>query len=351
MIDAEFLKEWYDNGVLNYKGGRGMPIRLGTIGTNFITERFLDAISKIADYELSAIYSRTQDRAEQFAQAHGAEHTYTSLDDLATSDYVDAVYIASPTSLHAEQTELMLKHGKHVIVEKPAVSNYKEWESMSELAHANQVVLMEAMKTTQLPNFSILKQSLNKLGPIRSGFANYCQYSSRYDAFKNGQVLNAFKPEYSNGSLMDIGVYGIYPVIALFGRPDEVKAQGHMLESGVDGAGSLLLKYKESQIIINHSKITNSKLPSEIQGEHGNVVIENWNDFNTLTLYDRNQATQTTISTDQHNNPMYYEAVEFASLIKEQKLESMDNSHKNTAITLQVLDEARRQIGLVFPND
>ncbi|MDQ0207841.1 Gfo/Idh/MocA family protein [Alkalicoccobacillus murimartini] len=328
-----------------------MTIRLGIIGTNVITDRFLDAISSLTDYQLAAVYSRTSDRANDFAHSHGIEHTYTSLEELALSPHIDAVYIASPTSFHAEQSELMLKHGKHVLVEKPAASNYKEWESMSEIAHSNNVVLMEAMKTTQLPNFSILKDNLDKLGPIRSGFANYCQYSSRYDAYKNGEILNAFDPTYSNGSLMDIGVYGIYPIIALFGRPDEVKAQGHMLKSGVDGAGSLLLKYAESQIIINHSKITDSTLPSEIQGEFGSFVIENWNDFNSLSFNDRISKNVSTLSEQQHENPMYYEAIEFAKLINERTLESVNNSHKNTALTLQVLDEARRQIGLVFPSD
>ncbi|TSB45502.1 Gfo/Idh/MocA family protein [Alkalicoccobacillus porphyridii] len=328
-----------------------MVIRIAVIGTNFITERFIDAMSELTEYELTAVYSRTKERAVEFASKYGDLYTYTSLEELASSPHVDAVYIASPTSFHADQAEQMLKGGKHVLVEKPAASNDKEWARMTSAAYDNQVVLMEAMKTTQLPNFILLKEHLHKLGPVRSGFANYCQYSSRYDAYKEGNVLNAFNPELSNGSLMDIGVYGIYPIIALFGRPREVKAQGHLLESGVDGSGSLLLKYEDSQIIINHSKITDSMLPSEIQGEHGNVVIQNWNNFEKLTFYDRTAKSETLLSEPQHTNPMYYEAVEFAKLIQEGKNESTLNSHKNTALTLQVLDEARRQIGLVFPSD
>lgn len=328
-----------------------MGIRLAVIGTNFITERFLDAISTLDSYQLTTVYSRTEDRAKEFALAHGAEYTYTSLDELAASPHVDAVYIASPTALHAEQALIMLKANKHVLVEKPAASNYYEWEKMYLTAIEHNVVLMEAMKTTQLPNFKTVVNHIEQLGPIRSGFANYCQYSSRYDTYKNGTVLNAFKPELSNGSLMDIGVYGVYPIIALFGRPNEVKAQGHLLDSGVDGAGSLLLKYDDSQIIINHSKISDSKLPSEIQGENGNLVIENWNDFSHISFYHREDKSEETISKPQHDNPMYYEAIEFAKLIEEEKTESELNSHLNTSLTLQVLDEARRQVGVVFPSD
>lgn len=328
-----------------------MTIKLGVIGTNFITERLFDAISTLEDYEVVAVYSRTEERATDFAQKHGATYTYTSLEDLAASTHINTVYIASPTSFHADQAMLMLSHGKHVLVEKPAASNYEEWAKMTEAARENEVVLMEAMKTTQLPNFLTVKEQLQELGTIRSGFANFCQYSSRYDAYKNGDIQNAFKPEFSNGSLMDIGVYGVYPIIALFGRPNEVRAQGHMLESGVDGAGSLLLKYDESQIIINHSKITQSVIPSEIQGENGSLVIKNWSDFHSVVHHNRMNKAETVISEEQHENPMYYEAIEFAKLVSSQTLESIENSHKNSAITLQVLDEARRQIGLVFPSD
>ncbi|MFK3939613.1 Gfo/Idh/MocA family protein [Alkalihalobacillus sp. NPDC078783] len=328
-----------------------MTIKLGVIGTNFITERLLDAISDLDEYEVIAVYSRTEERATEFAQKHGAPYTYTSLGDLAASTHINAVYVASPTSFHADQAVLMLSHGKHVLVEKPAASNYEEWAKMTEAARENEVVLMEAMKTTQLPNFLTAKKQLDALGTIRSGFANFCQYSSRYDAYKDGDVQNAFKPEYSNGSLMDIGVYGIYPIIAMFGRPNEVRAQGHMLESGVDGAGSLLLKYDESQIIINHSKITQSVVPSEIQGENGSIVIKHWSDFHSVVHHNRIEKTETVISEEQHENPMYYEAVEFANLVSSQTMESIENSHKNSAITLQVIDEARRQIGLVFPSD
>lgn len=87
---------------------------------------------------------------------------------------------------------------------------------------------MEAMKTTFLPNFLQIKQHLDQLGPIRQVVAHYCKYSSRYDAYRSGELPNAFKPELSNGSLMDIGVYLVYPVIYLFGLPNQITARGYV---------------------------------------------------------------------------------------------------------------------------
>jgi scyllo-inositol 2-dehydrogenase (NADP+) len=66
---------------------------------------------------------------------------------------------------------------------------------------------------------------------------------------------------------MDLGVYCLYPLITLFGEPKEVKATGIMLDSGVDGEGSVILKYDDKDAIVMYSKITNSYLPSEIQAK------------------------------------------------------------------------------------
>ncbi|MCP5990127.1 Gfo/Idh/MocA family oxidoreductase, partial [Klebsiella pneumoniae] len=94
------------------------------------------------------------------------EHLYTSLEALAQSDAIDAVYIASPNSLHFPQTRLFLSHKKHVICEKPLASNLQEVEAAIAVAKANHVVLFEAFKTASLPNFLLLKETLGKVGKL-----------------------------------------------------------------------------------------------------------------------------------------------------------------------------------------
>ena len=78
---------------------------------------------------------------------------------------------------------------------------------------------MEAMKPTLTPGFRAIREQLPGVGTLRRYFSCYCQYSSRYDKLKEGVVLNAFQPALSNGATMDIGVYTIYPMVVLFGRP------------------------------------------------------------------------------------------------------------------------------------
>lgn len=82
-------------------------IRFATVGTNWITERFLEAASAIDDFQLTAVYSRTEERAAEFAGKHGAAHYFTSLKEMAESKAYDAVYLASPNAFHKEQAALL----------------------------------------------------------------------------------------------------------------------------------------------------------------------------------------------------------------------------------------------------
>lgn len=325
-------------------------IRLGVIGTNWITERFLKAAKLSNQLKLTAVYSRTKDRAESFAVKHGAKATFTDLERFLASDAFDAVYIASPTAFHKEQTILALSYKKHVLVEKPMASNAKEAEAMIEMSQKHGVVLMEAMKTTQLPNFREVESLFERIGPVRRILANFCQYSSRYDRYKEGEVLNAFKPELSNGALMDLGVYTVYPIIKWFGQPKKIQASAIMLDSGVDGSGTVTLTYPGFEANLLFSKITNSDTPSEIQGENGSILIDKWSDMQGITWMDK-QGHKTKIDTDQDMQTMLYEALDFVDCIHSKRTQSEINPLAVSKITMEVLDEARQQIGLIFPAD
>jgi predicted dehydrogenase len=325
-------------------------IKFATIGTNWITEEFIKAAKEAPDFALTAVYSRTEEKAKEFAAKVGAERTFTSLEEMAKSDEIDAVYIASPNSFHAEQAILLMNHGKHVLCEKPLASNTAEVQSMIEAAKQNGVVLMEAMKTTLLPNFQAIRNHIHKIGKVRRYFASYCQYSSRYDAYKQGIVLNAFNPAFSNGALMDIGIYCLYPMVVLFGKPLNIKANSVMLESGVDGEGSIILDYGDMDAVVMYSKITNSYIPAEIQGEEGSIILDTIHTPQKVEIRYRDGRIED-ITEAQPHHPMYYEAKEFIELIQKGKRESEINSHHHSLTTMEIMEEARKQTGIVFPAD
>ncbi|KIL36893.1 oxidoreductase [Cohnella kolymensis] len=325
-------------------------IRFGVIGTNWITEALIAAASDSGEFALTAVYSRTEERAREFAAKHGIRHIFTDLTEMAASAELDAVYIASPNCYHAEQAIIFMDHGKHVLCEKPIASNTYELRIMIEAARRNGVLLMEALKSTLLPNFRAIQENLHKIGPIRRYFASYCQYSSRYDAYKEGTVLNAFNPKFSNGALMDLGVYCIYPLVVLLGEPHRIQANAVMLDSGVDGQGSVLLQYEQFDAAVLYSKIANSYLPAEIQGENGTIRIDRINIPTKVELQYRD-GTIEDLTRTQDKDSMFYEVQEFIDLIGRGQKESSTNSWANSLKAMAIMDETRRQIRLVYPAD
>ena len=335
-------------------------VRFGVVGTNFITDWVLAGAAQDSRFELAAVCSRTEERAEEFARKYNIPHRFTSLEEMATSPFVDAVYIATPNFLHASQSILCMSYGKHVLCEKPLASNEVEAKAMIEASGRYNVTLMEAMKPTLTPNFRSIMENIGKVGKIRRYFASYCQYSSRYDRFKAGEYVNAFNPEYANGAVMDIGVYTIYPMVVLFGMPERIMASGTVLSSGADGQGSVLFRYPEMEASVLYSKIADSYLPSEIQGEDGTLVMDRINRIgNVAFIPRRRQVTggkgepahpvDLTIATDK--DEYSYEVSEFIDLVLAGRLESSINSHRNSLSVMQITDEIRRQLGVTFPAD
>ncbi len=325
-------------------------VRFGIVGTNFITDKILEAAKLESRFELSAVYSRTQQRANQFAEKHNIPHTFTSIEDMASSHLIDAVYIASPNSLHASQSILFMEHGKHVLCEKPFASNVKEVKAMINASQQNNVTLMEAMKPTMTPNFLAIKNHLKELGTIRRYFSCYCQYSSRYDKLKEGVMLNAFDPKLSNGAVMDLGVYTIYPMVVLFGRPKKISATGLKLSTGVDGQGAINFEYEGMNATVLYSKIADSYLPTEIQGEEGTIISDRINIISKVKLQKRS-GEDIIISTPNLLHEYYYEIEEFINLVQKGQRESQINSHENSLIAIEIIDEIRKQLDVTYPSD
>ena len=334
-------------------------VRFGVVGTNFITDWVIAGAREDERFELAAVCSRTRERGEEFAAKHSIPHVFTSLEEMASSDIVDAIYIASPNYMHCSQATLCMDCGKHVLCEKPMASNAREAELMIQASQRNGVALMEAMKSTLSPNFRAVKENLHRIGTPRRYFASFCQYSSRYDKFKEGIVLNAFRPELSNGAMMDIGVYTIYPLVALFGAPQSISAQGVVLSSGADGQGAVNMQYEGMNATVLYSKIANSHLPAEIEGEDGNILIDRIQTPVDVRFYPRQAPASgqekrvegEPLSTPDSHNEYYHEIHEFIDLVLTGRCESEINSHATSLATMQVIDEVRRQLGVRYPAD
>lgn len=328
-------------------------INLAVIGTNFITDRLLEGVALCPGIQATAVYSRTMERAREYAAAHSLPLTFNSLDQLAACQDIDAVYIASPTCCHAAQAVQMLQAGKHVLCEKPIASNQRELNQMLQAADEQGAVLLEAIRAVFTPAYRWLQERLERIGPVRRVSLSFCQYSSRYDKFKNGVIENAFRPELSNGAIMDIGVYPLHLMVSLFGPPQSVTAQGVVLPGSIDGEGTVLARYPGMLAQVAYSKISDSTLPNEIQGEGGCLLfgpggVPRW----AKAVYRGGASEQA--PADSCPQDMYYEVRQFVHLIHACSGASVPEGrqYRQASLhTMQVLDEARRQTGIRFPAD
>ena len=271
-------------------------MKIGVIGSNFVSDWLCQAVQETGEFTLAAMYSRKQETGEAFAAKYDIPLVYTDMEAFLSSD-LDAVYIATPNFCHAPQAINALKHGKHVLCEKPIATSLTEWKEMESAVLENDRVLLEAMRPAFDPAIQAVKDNLPKLGTIRRAVFEYCQYSSRYDKFKAGEILNAFNPALGNAAIMDIGVYAVHVCAMLFGKPLSVNSQSVMLYNGMEGMGTIFMPYEgetagegfQAQVV--YAKIIDSVTPSVITGENGSILIDKLSQPGLVTMKLRGQES------------------------------------------------------------
>ncbi len=323
-------------------------MRIATVGTSGITEKMISAIKNKTGIELAAVYSRDETRAKAFAEKHGAGTYFTDLTKMAESDAFDAVYIASPNAFHETQSRLFLEHGKHVLCEKPMTVTEDEEAALYALAKEKGLIYLEAIMSLHTPAFGTLKESLRKIGTVRSVSLQYCQLSSKYPAFLEGRNPNIFNPEMKAGCLMDIGVYPIYLAAALFGMPDRIASDAVFLPSGADASGCAILKYDGFTVDLHYSKVAQSYAPSEFLGDRGTVTVGAVSQLTDVRLIAGGKETLLVPDDLTRDEVMGAEANVFADFVEHGPLPVYIFAKETSLIVRRITDEIRKQNGFPF---
>ncbi len=327
-------------------------IRLGTIGSGWIVDRFLEGLERVPEIAHAAVYSRTREKGEAFAEKHGLlpEAVWTDLEALAASGAVDAVYIASPNKFHASQAEIFLCRHIHVICEKPAAVTPEELARLHRLAGENGVIFMEAIMALHQPRFALLKEAMGKIGKITGAEFNFSQLSSKYPALLSGEQPNIFNPFFCTGALMDIGVYSVYLAAALFGEPEKILASARFLPGGADGLGYALLTYPWGICSLNWSKVAQSRTGSEILGDKGTITFAPVSRILDITLWQADGSSALLFGQESHAASMGHEAADFARYIlyPDELAEEYEQMLKTSMLTAEIMAEIRKQCGIHF---
>lgn len=360
-------------------------LRIATVGTSMITSDFIEVVNASERTAFVGTFSRDAERARTFTAERGGTLPFTSLDELAASPEVDAVYLGSPNGLHAAQALACIAGGKHVLVEKPLGANEREAQAVFDAAEQTGVVVLEAMRPLHDPAFHAVRTALSELGRIRRANLHFGKYSSRYDEIRAGRRTNIFDCELASGALMDMGVYSVEALIGLFGEPDATisypvlldEATRPLTHGALDGAGTILASYPGMLAALHYSKITNDNLPSQVEGEEatltfGGLSVPTWARIEFRGQVGRGAAKAVRVAEGAATrelelpyveNTMAYELDDFVTAIEAVQAGAAVTEapagpygtvgyfRDATLASLRLMDRVRREAGIVFPAD
>ena len=322
-------------------------MRYGVIGTGWIAKSFIDGARQLCSAEFAAVYSRTSESGNKFAAENKIEKVYTDINEFANGDF-DAVYIASPNCLHYEQSKLMLQSGKHVICEKPITVEPDELEELQTLADKKGLIYVEAIMYMFNPAKDLLKEAIGKIGKITSVHFDFSQLSSKYPAYKRGELPNIFNPALATGCLMDLGIYCVYPALDLFGMPNKITACAHFMESGADGNGTAGLLYDDKLVTFTYSKLGQDRLGSQIFGDEGTIKIESISKLINMYVVANNGEETEIIGDVAKETLMGYEALGFERFIANPADEGYQLIKQRAIQVSQVMKQIRDISGIKF---
>lgn len=326
-------------------------MKLGIIGKGNIVKEFLPQLASVKGLEVVALMGSPgkAQEAAAFCAAHGIAHCVVSLEEMVTLG-VDTVYVATPNLFHYVQSKAALELGLDVICEKPMCANREETEALVALAKEKGRFLFEAITTLHYPNYRKIRQLLPRIGQVKLVQSQFCQYSSRYDAFLEGTVHPVFDPEKAGGTLMDLGVYNLFFVIGLFGKPESVQYAANV-DRGIDTSGILTMHYPDFSAVCVAAKDCKGGCYSLIQGTKGVIRTKLQPSLIgevRLELYDG------TVETYDDGSARYRAAREFQAFVDAVNGRDFGFCHRHLEQSLhvaEVMTRARWEAGIHFPCD
>ena len=326
-------------------------MKLGIIGSGMIVQEFLPSLVKLEGLEIVGMQGTKASigKVEKICTKYGIPNFTDDFDELCEFG-IDTVYIAVPNFLHFEFCKKALEKGLNVIVEKPMTTNYKEAEKLSGLAKEKKLFLFEAITTLYFENYKKIKGWIGKIGDVKLVQSQYSQYSSRYDAFKRGEILPVFDPQKAGGALMDLGLYNLHYVLGLFGKPENVKYYAN-IEKNIDTSGVLMMEYEKFNAMCVCAKDSEGERIGVIQGSEGKIISEEAPGLVgkvTLKLYD---GTTENFDDGFSKDRVVPEFKAFIRAVKENDLEFCCRQLEKSLLVSEVQTKARIEAGIRFPQD
>lgn len=325
-----------------------MTVRWGVIGTGGIARSFVGDCDR-AGVEFVAVGSRTQQSADAFAAEFGIPRAHGSYDELVADPEVDAVYVATPHSRHAEDALLAIAAGKHVLVEKAFTITAAEAEQVVDAARAAGVIVMEAMWTRFLPQMTMIRQAIaeGRIGRPRLVEA------SHHQALPSDPTHRLNDPALGGGAILDLGVYPVSFAIDVLGAPTEVAAAGTLSDQGVDTQMGIVMTHDGgAQSLVHFALDVRSPNTASVVGDAGRIDLDDtWYTPTTWRIRDVDGAVVEEFDGREELAGYAHEVRAFEAMIASGDDGATAMTPEGTVAVMRAMDEARRQVGVRYAAD
>jgi predicted dehydrogenase len=324
-------------------------IKWAVLGCGRIAGKFAADLQLVTDAELFAVASRDLEKAKAFAAQYPAEHVYGSYEELVRNKDIDVIYVATPHSHHHEHTLLCLRHNKAVLCEKAFAINGAQVREMVTEARNRKVFLMEAMWTKFLPHYNKVRSMIadGKLGELQSIQVNFGFLPPQPPAQR------IFDPLLGGGTLLDIGIYNIFLVQSILGKPNHIQAIMKRASTGVDEQLAVQFQYNSGAVAQLLSSFTsNLQTDANIAGNGGRIRLTSrfYEPSATIEYYPERVDSLQVIPIEKQAGWGYHHQIRHVQECLRQGLtESPVMTHQDSLDLMETMDAIRREAGLKYP--
>ena len=322
-------------------------LRVGIIGTGWIAEKAAITLNGLSECEAYAVGSRSIDTAEAFAAKWGIAKAYGSYAELIADADVDLVYVGTPHSHHYDVTRQALLAGKPCLVEKAFMANRREAADILQLARERKVFIAEAIWTRYQPAVGIIR---DLIGSGRIGTPRLLTATLGYSMGDKPRIMRA---DLCGGALLDLGVYALN-FARMFFPADIVSMESQCVksQSGMDLTNAITLVLADGMLCnLQSSAACVGDNIGVIAGTEGNLIIDNINNPQKITVNGPNRTYVETINVPQQITGYEYQFQACRQALIDGLLEPCEMPHEETLYIMQLMDTLRQKWGVRYPMD
>jgi predicted dehydrogenase len=323
-------------------------MRWGVAGPGGIAMRFANAMQHCPDGRITAVASRSRERADAFADRFAVSTRYDDYGALADDPDVDAVYVATPHSRHEADTIRYLSAGKHVLCEKPFALDAAQVGRMLAAARASGRFCMEAMWSRFLPAYRVLADLLDS-GRIGEPLFVEGDFGFRRQL---DPAHRLFDPALGGGALLDLGIYPLQLADLVFGEPDRIVADAVLTEAGVDEQVAAVLHHASGGLaVVKAATRVALSCTARISGTDGTIELPAFMHHPDEVRVSAGTGTPEVIDTRHEGDGLRFEIDETHRCVLGGLTESPIWPLEKTLELARTMDTIRGQIGVTYPSE